>query len=93
MESAAASASSSGETVSRLRVMISRTGVRSGSSPEATHRRMMSRSVTMPRSFFSGVQTGRAPISGGIEDARREIRFHGRDGNDVLVHQLAYLHT
>ena len=41
--------------------MISRTGVWAGSSSAATHRRTMSRSVTIPRSRRSGEHTGSAP--------------------------------
>ena len=53
--------SSPGATVVQLRLMISRTGVWAGSSSAATHRRTMSRSVTIPRRRRSGPHTGSTP--------------------------------
>ena len=60
---AAAWTSSPGETVTGDRDMMSCTGTRLGSSPAATQRVMMSRSVTMPMSLPLWPHTGRAPRS------------------------------
>ena len=61
MRRAAWRGSASGETAAGWRVMMVRTGTWDGSSPAATHRRMMSRSVTMPSRAPEPLHTGRAP--------------------------------
>lgn len=59
---AASSTLRSGSAARTRRVMISATRVRSGSSPAATQRTTISRSVTMPRSRPSRLHTGSAPM-------------------------------
>ena len=61
MSCAAERTSSSGDTVIMLRLIISLTGVISGSFSAATHLSTMSLSVTIPRSLPSLPHTGRLP--------------------------------
>ena len=93
MSRVASLASSSGDTTAQLRVMMSFTWVLRGSSSAATQRRMMSRSVTMPRRPPSLTADGQgAHVVPGQEPGRQGGRLAGGDGDHAGVHKIAYLH-